>query len=295
MQNLDEWQYNQNVEYFNEYLFDTTVKAPTGSFITESGYAMPATELGRFLLKVRDVYVQGAKNFKKESKGIEKKIREFYDKNIKSKEERSKAHASNVKWYFHKIITPYFSKMSVCIDKTGTAIGNALIEYAKYFEKLTNTKIIPGGVTPDSVANTIPNRKRTADINDLGRGEGVIELGTSKGRGPKVSNKRGADIKGGYDIHGGRLKKYRPEDVDIDTNKVEASKQAEPEVDPLVEKWKKQDARRKVREREFAKLSHGKEKSKKSFVQKVKEKVLQHSYYDEFDESDEPILESYMI
>ena len=60
MQNLDEWQFNQSVEYFNDYLFDINVKAPTGSFITESGYAMPATELGRFLLKVRDVYVQGA-------------------------------------------------------------------------------------------------------------------------------------------------------------------------------------------------------------------------------------------
>ena len=180
MQNLDEGQFNQEVQYYNDYLFDINIKAPTGSFITESGHAMPATELGRFLLKVRDTYVQGAKNFQKESKGIEKKIREFYNKNNRSNEERRKAHASNVKWFFKKVITPYFSKMSVCIDKTGTAIGNALIEYAKYFEKISNTKIIPSGVTPDSVANTIPNRRRTAGINDLGRNEGTIYLGTSK-------------------------------------------------------------------------------------------------------------------
>lgn len=171
----------------NELLDYFTDKRPSSNrLLNDSGIKKPFIEFGRTLLKARDDYFRATKVINKEAVVFKKSVETYTVKHKDSRNDKQTEAVRRINEFHKSVIIPFFTKLSLFMNEAANAIGNAMMEYAAYIQDVVNVPIIPDNATPE----TVMRGPRNAPLNDLGRGEGVIELGTSKkSNKPNASNK----------------------------------------------------------------------------------------------------------
>ena len=164
-----------------------TDKRPSSTrLINNSGGKKPFIEVGKLLLNARDNYFKATEVIDKEAVVFKKSVERYTTKHKNSRNNKQTEAVSRVNEFHKSVIVPFFAKLSLFMNEAANLIGNSMMEYAAYIQDVVNVPIIPKDATPE----TVMRGPRTAPLNDLGRNDGVIYLGTSKkSNTPNKSNK----------------------------------------------------------------------------------------------------------